>query len=133
MSNQTLKIDFIGVSASFLCLIHCMATPLIFIAKANSIYAHEIAPFWWKSMDWIFLTFSFYAVYRTTKIQHKKWLNNILWGSWMALFTLIINEKTEFIHLPELLIYIPSVLLILAHLYNLMNCECTGNKCCINN
>lgn len=130
MSSCTIKIDYIGVSASFLCLLHCLANPLVFIAKASSVHYDDITPQWWTSLDFVFLSISLYAVSQISKTQNNSWVLSILWGSWIALLLIIFNEKVAFIELPEVLIYFPSVSLMLLHLYNLKYCACKKDECC---
>ena len=72
------KPDSIGVIASTLCLIHCIATPLIFIAQSCSITHYNSVPTWWGYIDYLFLIISFFAVYRSTKITSLKWIKPAL-------------------------------------------------------
>lgn len=130
MSSYIIKIDYIGVSASFLCLLHCLASPLVFIAKASSVHYDDITPLWWISLDYVFLSISLYAVFQISKTQNNSWVLSFLWGSWIALMLMILNEKVAFIELPEELIYFPSVSLMLLHLYNLKYCTCKKDECC---
>lgn len=127
------KSDILGSVASSLCLIHCMATPFLFIAQSYSATQSESTPIWWKSIDYIFLVISFFAIYWSTKTTSKKWVKPMLWISWIVLALIIINEKLEYIHLAESTIYIPAVALILLHLYNRKYCQCNNEKCYTNN
>ena len=62
------KPDILGALASSLCLIHCIATPFIFIAQSSvAICCHEETPFWWKSIDYVFLVISFFAIFWSVK------------------------------------------------------------------
>jgi hypothetical protein len=130
MSSYIIKIDYIGVSASFLCLLHCLASPLVFITKASWVHYNDIAALWWTSLDYVFLSISLYAVFQISKIQNNSWILFTLWGSWIVLLLIILNEKVAFIELPEEIIYFPSVSLMLLHLYNLKYCTCKKDKCC---
>ena len=53
------KPDTLGALASSLCIVHCLATPMIFIAHSCAIGGCEAAPSWWKNLDYLFLTISF--------------------------------------------------------------------------
>lgn len=132
MLNTTIKTDYIGALAALLCLLHCIATPFVFIAKANSAYCCEIAPSWWQFIDYVFLPISLYAVYRISSTQKKNWLVVVLWISWAALLLIVMNEKMSFIALPEETIYFPAISLILLHVYNLKYCKCKEEQCCVN-
>jgi len=117
------KSDDIGALASTFCLIHCIATPFIFIVQSSSLTCCEGAPFWWSFIDFFFLVISFFAIYQSTLNSVKKWLKFSLWINWFFLFVIIINEKTGWFSLNENLIYILAILLIALHLYNKRNCE----------
>lgn len=124
------KPDTYGAIASTLCMLHCFATPLLFIAHASSKNHNGMAPTWWRSLDYLFLIISFFAVYRSTKTTTKKMMKSALWISWVALFIVIMNEKLELLHLPEFVTYIIAAILIIVHLYNLNYCQCKNDKCC---
>lgn len=124
------KSDNVGAIASTLCLVHCVATPFIFIAQTSSLTCCSVTPAWWKYIDYFFLIISFFAVYRSTQTTSKNWMKYALGFSWLALFFIIVNEKIAWFPLDEKLIYIPALALILLHLYNKKYCQCSLNKCC---
>jgi len=126
------KSDALGAVTSSLCLIHCIVTPFLFIAQVHSKGCCEPVPLWWQSVDYFFLIISFFAVYRSTQTTSSTWIKPPLWGSWFLLFTVIINEKLKWLPLPEAAIYVPAFLLVILHLYNQRNCQCTTTKCCVN-
>ncbi len=121
--------DSIGALASGLCLLHCIATPFIFVAQTCAASCCDAAPVWWQSIDFLFIGVSLFAVYWSVKFSTKQWIKNALWSSWLLLSFLIINEKTEFIHAPEWMIYIPAMALITLHLYNRKYCICKDESC----
>ena len=59
MSNSNLTYDKIGVISSTLCMIHCIITPFIFLAKACSISCCSDGPVLWQIIDYLFLGISF--------------------------------------------------------------------------
>ncbi|WP_298485926.1 MerC domain-containing protein [uncultured Maribacter sp.] len=124
--------DILGTFASSLCLMHCVATPFLFMAHASSVTFSSGPPTWWKFMDYIFLAISFFAIYWTTKTTTIKWIKPMLWLSWGVLLALILNEKLELFSLPEAIIYIPSIALVILHLYNRKHCKCSTDTCCAN-
>ncbi|MEP1489164.1 MAG: MerC domain-containing protein [Algibacter sp.] len=130
LTNQ--KPDNIGAVASTLCLIHCIATPFIFIVQSCAITCCSETPTWWQFIDYFFLIISFFAIYRSTQTTSKKWMKPSLWLSWFLLLFVIINEKTAWFPLPEYVIYFPALALIILHLYNKKYCQCNLNKCCTN-
>lgn len=126
------KPDSIGAIASSLCVVHCLVTPLIFIAHTCSLGACDTAPTWWKSIDYIFLFIAFVSIYRSTQTTSKKIMKPLLWGSWTLLFTLILNEKVKLFYAAETVTYAAAITLALLHLYNLKYCQCKTDKCCSN-
>ena len=124
------KTDLIGAVTSTLCLIHCIATPFIFIAQSCSMVCCDSAPVWWGAIDYFFLVISFFAVYRSTQTTSSNLIKPFLWLSWSVLFIIIMNEKRAWFPLGEQAIYFPALTLIVLHLYNKKYCQCTTTKCC---
>lgn len=127
------KSDTIGAYSSSLCFIHCIATPFLFLAQTSSVCCHKSVPLWWQSVDYIFLIVSFFAVYRSTQTTSNKYIKPTLWISWIALFTVIINEKFELLPVSEILNYIPALILVMLHLFNRKYCQCKTDTCCTKN
>lgn len=125
------KPDSIGAISSSLCLIHCLATPLIFITQTCNLTCCYNAPAWWQWIDYLFLIISFFAVYKSTQNSSKKWMKLALWVSCFLLCITIINDKLNFIILDSYLNYLPALCLIVLHLYNQKFCQCANNECCI--
>ena len=122
------KSDIIGVMASSLCLLHCIATPLLFIAHASTITVESSRPWWWGGLDIIFLTISFIAVYWSTSNTSSRWMKYALWISWLLLSLILVNEKFEIWHISEESVYLPSMALVLLHIYNRRFCNCSDDK-----
>lgn len=133
MITLTKKSDSIGAIASSLCLIHCLATPLLFIAQSCSAVccSSETVPGWWQWLDYAFLAISFFAIFWSTKTTSKDWMKIALWVSWAALLLVIVNEKTEWFPMKEFFIYIPALSLVALHLYNRKFCQCSEEECCV--
>ncbi|ANW96177.1 hypothetical protein AXE80_07755 [Wenyingzhuangia fucanilytica] len=125
------KSDILGALASTLCLIHCVATPFVFMITASFITSNNPL-YWWKFMDYLFLIISFLAIYRSTETSTSIWIKYALWISWALLSLIVLNEKMEWLIVNELIIYIPTVLLIGLHLINRKYCKCKVDKCCAN-
>jgi len=128
--NLRAKSDIYGSTASTLCLIHCLATPFLFAAHTGHIHGHHTHPLWWGLLDLLFVGISLIAVYWSTKNSSKRWMKYALWFSWGLLAFVILNEKLGMIHLAEAVIYIPSMLLVVLHLYNKRYCQCAREGCC---
>lgn len=129
-TNQ--KSDNLGVLTSTLCLIHCIATPFIFIVQSCSITCCDSAPTWWRFIDYFFLVISVIAIYYSTQTTTIKWMKPSLWLSWSLLFLIIVNEKVAWVSLHESFIYFPALSLIILHQYNKKYCKCNITKCCTN-
>lgn len=124
--------DSIGIIAGFLCAIHCIATPFLFIAKACSATCCSEAPTWWTAIDYLFLIISFIAIYFITKKDQNKWLKISFWTSWIILLITILNHSLNIISLPENFVYIPAGLIVILHIYNMQFCKCEKESCCQN-
>lgn len=72
------KSDLIGAIASFISMIHCLATPFLFIASACSKSCCAAAPKWWVWLDFVFLFISFLAIQRSIKTTSKPWIKYTL-------------------------------------------------------
>jgi len=113
-------------------LLHCIATPFLFIVQAGSASCCDGPPEWWKFMDYVFLGISFLAIYWSAKTTTIHWMAPMLWSSWALLLVIILNEKLEVLPLPEAAIYLPAIALSTLHLYNRKYCKCKTDKCCVN-
>ncbi|MBU2997527.1 MerC domain-containing protein [Cellulophaga baltica] len=132
--NLTIKKpDTWGALASTLCLIHCVATPFLFIAQSTATLAIANKPIWWGWIDIIFIVISFLAVYKSSQTTSSHFIKKALWISWIILFTTMVNEKLELFPIPEIVMYSVAVILAVLHIYNLNYCQCKTNKCCVNN
>ena len=127
------KSDAIGALASTLCVIHCLMTPLLFAVQSYTAVQHEAVPLWWKNLDFLFVTVSVFAVYLSTKNSSNTLVKYALWISWLCLFVLILNEKIEWVSLPEFITYFAALTLAIFHLYNLNYCQCKSESCCNKN
>jgi len=127
------KSNDIGIIASLICLVHCIATPFLFVAKLFADSCCKATPTWWTSLDYLFLFIAFFAVYQSAKMTAKKWVRLGLWLSWLVLFMVIINEQIQLYALSENAIFLPTLSLISLHIYNRNFCQCKTEKCCDNN
>lgn len=127
---MTLKLnaDKLGIVSSSLCLIHCIVTPFLFLAKTSSLTSFTDVPVWWHFIDYLFLIVSFIAIKQATKKSTKNWLTIVFWSVWVLLLLAIINETFEIIMLSELFTYIPAIIIIILHFYNHRYCKRVGNN-----
>lgn len=132
MNITSIETDKVGILASTLCLLHCVATPFLFLATSCAASCCETSPYWWKSIDFIFLIISYFAIYKSTKHTTKTWIKYAMWASWTFLFVIILNENISLFSFSKHIIYIPSILLVIFHLLNLKYSTCKTNGCHLN-
>ena len=102
----------IFVNLSSLCLAHCVLTPLL------------LSPiWWWSSLNILFISVSFIAVYNSVKTS-RKIMKPLLWIGFSLLTLSIVNEEFHFLHVPEVLNYSAAAFLRGLHIYNLKYCQC---------
>ena len=122
--------DSIGALASTLCLIHCLITPFIFVVQSCAASCCASAPSWWALFDYFFLTISFFAILKSTKTTQSNFIKYSLWGFWLILLSLIVNESIEVLLINKNILYFVAISLSSLHIYNLKYCQCNDNKCC---
>ena len=123
--------DTIGAINSSICVIHCFATPFLFLTQAQtSLVEPSTVPLWWQLLNYVFIVVSFFAVNRTVKNSSNQLVKSLLWVLWVLLSTLILNEQFEIMHMPELLTYFAGISLASLHIYNLKYCQCEDENCC---
>lgn len=120
--------DHLGVIASGLCMLHCLATPILFLSQA-SLAAHEV-PVLWSMLNHIFLIVSFFAVYRSAKNSSNLYVKVFLFIAWVCLAGLILNEEFEIFSAAEAYTYLSAISLCALHIYNLNYCTCKDDGCC---
>jgi len=120
--------DSLGAAASLFCIIHCAATPFVFVAQTYAATCSEFSPLWWQIIDYLFLVISFAAIYETTKRTSLNWIRPCFWVCWTVLLLVIINEKFTLISIVGAIKYLPAFLLVLLHLYNQRN---TVDNCAV--
>ena len=112
-----------GAITCWACLAHCISTPLILFSlpllntKLSMYYS------WWSNLDYMFVIISFFMVYFSVKTTRIKRMKLFFWLSWLFLFLVIINEKTELFEFSEYLAYLATTALSLLHLFNIKYCK----------
>jgi hypothetical protein len=120
--------DYLGIAGSGMCLIHCLAMPILFFVQ-NS-FAKDLL----KGMDleniyldYLFVLLCFFAVFSVTK-YNDSW--KIITSFWIffTLFSVSILFEEDFENL-DFLGYGASLGLIITHFININHCK----KCQIEN
>lgn len=123
MPKMGIRADHIGAVASLLCIIHCMATPLLFLVKTCAHTCCVDAPVWWQLIDYVFLVISGLAIYYATKNSTKRWVQIALWSAWVVLLLTFVNEQWKIVALPERFSYLPALIIVVLHFYNRRCCK----------
>ena len=113
--NQEVPInsDFIGVSGSFLCLIHCLAPQMIALGSIGLGIGSFFASEGWTLF--FFLTCVF-AVWHSSRKSVFLYVQVLLWSAFALFTTGLVVE--HLMHSESLISYFGSASLITAHLVN---------------
>ena len=123
--------DIWGALASFICLVHCLLTPFLFLAhtQTHSGHHHESGPIWWGVIDYLFLAISLVAISYSAKKTSLKWMPFALYLGWGLLALIILSEKFHLFHIAHEWIYFPALGLVFLHLYNRRHSNCEDEQC----
>ena len=119
LKSILLKANFLGIISSALCLIHCLITPFIFITQCYSAQSNTNAPLWWNLIDLMFIIIAFFAIYVATKNTPNNYIKKGLWINWILVSVFIINEKVDYIQLPEIILYASTACLVILYIQNI--------------
>jgi len=122
--------DRIGAISSGLCLLHCFATPFLFLSQSSLIFISVDFTLTWFILNYFFLFISFIAIYHSVKNSTNRFIRIFLYLFWLVLSGLIINESLEIFSIPEAATYFSASSLICLHIYNLRYCRCDDEDCC---
>lgn len=123
------KADYFGIIASGLCLLHCFATPFVFIVRSCSAACCSETPIWWKTIDYLFVIISLFAVKQAFRTSDNKLIKLGFIASWVTLLILVLNESFQIFSIFKNAVFIPAFSLILFHIYNIKSCKCESNCC----
>ena len=93
--------DYVGASASGLCLIHCIATPILFLSQASLISISNEMLFLWQSLNFLFLAISFIAIYHSVQNSSNSYVKILFFLNWLILSALILTELFEILSIAE--------------------------------
>lgn len=123
------KTDLWGALAGSVCLIHCMITPFLFIAKACTSSCCSESPLWWQAVDYVFILISLIAIkFVTNNISHKG-ITIAFWTSWILLLVTTLDGTLQTGLLPHSFIYLPALAIIGLHFYNMKYSQCSVPRC----
>lgn len=109
------KADYIGITGSVLCIIHCLITPILLLT--SSVFQNSTIRVGYLSLDYVFIGVNIVAVYFATRHYAAPVIKKSLWG-FLALFTiaLLLEDEAPFF---EYLAYTASAGLVITHLINI--------------
>ena len=117
MNNTKInQADLIGILSSSICLVHCLATPLLIAFGAGFI----TNPFF----KYLFLIISFVSIFKATENITRRKISLLLWISfWGFSFSTLFQEEYEWMHYSG---YLFAILIIIGHILNIKHCrECS--------
>ncbi len=114
------KADYIGITGSVLCLIHCLVTPVLLLTSAV-LKQNVQALAGWHSLDYMFIGINVVAVFQATRHHALPAIRLCLWG-FLGLFALalLLEERSAVFAYVG---YIASFGLIVTHLANIRYCQ----------
>jgi hypothetical protein len=112
----TRKADYVGITGSVLCLIHCIATPML-LMSSRLLQTNDHLRIGYLSLDYVFIAVNIAAVYFATRHYASVTVRRSLWG-FLSLFTasVLLEDVNE---LFEYISYVASAGLMLTHLVNI--------------
>ncbi|GAB3498451.1 hypothetical protein GCM10027341_20090 [Spirosoma knui] len=109
------KADYIGITGSVLCIIHCLITPILLMS--SSLLQHDELRVGYLSLDYVFIAVNIVAVYSATRHYASPMVKKSLWG-FLGLFIVAIlleDAAPAF----EYMAYAASAGLVMTHLINI--------------
>ncbi|RYC68862.1 MerC domain-containing protein [Spirosoma sordidisoli] len=112
------RADYIGITGSLLCLIHCILTPVLLMT--STWLTHDSLRAGFLSLDYLFIIVNMGAVWSATRHTSRS-IRFALWG-FLGLFAtgLVFEELNEGF---EYLAYAASLGLVVTHLANIHYCR----------
>jgi hypothetical protein len=114
--------DIMGISASILCMIHCLAFPVlisagfIFSPVDHHIHEYDHLHFDWHWIDFLFVAFAIWAVYNAAKSTQSKSIKIALWVA-VSIFSMGVMFHDVF-HWMLYLSLMGSISLVVIHIIN---------------
>ena len=107
------KADTIGIINSSICVIHCIATPLL-LAFGVGFMAN---PFF----KYLFLIIAFLSIFKTTQALTSGKIATLLWVSfWGFSFSTLLEDEYTWLQYSS---YCFALLIIIGHIINIRHCK----------
>ena len=113
--NLSRKADYIGITGSVLCIIHCLITPVLLLT--TSLLQDSTLRVGYLSLDYVFIGVNIIAVYFATRHYAPPHIKFGLWGFLFLFATALLLEETA----PafQYIAYAASAGLVITHLLNI--------------
>lgn len=111
------KADYIGITGSVLCLIHCLITPVLVLT--STLLNHDTLRVGFLSLDYLFIGINIVAVWSASR--HTSQLIRLALWSFLVLFAL--GLWLEDIPGFDYVAYAASLGLVITHLANIRYCR----------
>ena len=110
--------DWLGLAASILCAIHCVATPFVFAAFPLLREAGGL----WSMIDIGFLFISLFAVWGTVRVTGVQWVRYVGPIGWVVLALGVAAERVG-VAGSDAMMYLGAAGLLVAHVANIRYCR----------
>ncbi|MBO0934684.1 MerC domain-containing protein [Fibrella aquatilis] len=110
------KADYIGITGSVLCIIHCMAAPVM-VMTTGFLRTDATLRIGFLGLDYVFIAINIAAVYFATRHHTSAAIRATLWGFLTLFATSLLLEAVS--SLFEYTAYFASAGLVITHLINL--------------
>ncbi|AUD01896.1 MerC domain-containing protein [Spirosoma pollinicola] len=109
------KADYIGITGSVLCIIHCLITPVLLLT--SSVFQNSALRVGYLSLDYVFIGVNIVAVYFATRHYAPHIIKRSLWG-FLGLFSisLLLEDASPVF---QYIAYAASAGLVITHLLNI--------------
>lgn len=109
------KADYVGITGSVLCVIHCLITPVLLVT--SNVLQHDALRVGYLSLDYVFIGVNIVAVYFATRHYAAPAVRVSLW-SFLTVFAVavVLEDMNPFF---EYLGYAASFGLVITHLVNI--------------
>ena len=109
------KADYIGITGSVLCIIHCITAPILVMTAG--LFHDDTLRMGFLGLDYVFIAVNIAAVYFATRHHTSLAIRTALW-SFLVLFTvaLLLEDISKTF---DYLAYVASAGLVVTHLVNL--------------
>lgn len=109
------KADYIGITGSVLCMLHCLITPVLLLS--SSVFQHSSVRIGYLSLDYLFIGVNVLAVYLATRHYAPPAIKRSLWA-FLSLFTIALLLENS-VPVFRYMAYVASAGLVITHALNI--------------